>query len=985
MKLFKKLAILTTAFLLSLGLGVAAACSTTQNSSSDDLSSSTDTATPDNSGTGSDTGSDTGNSGEQNPDEYVYRVKVRNAGGYGFKNVTVNLLDGEEIVATATTHDTGYAYFSDIEVGNYSVQVENQPNGYAAQENAHTISLAGTDVDFIITPTGLLDGEAPKGTLYRLGDVVYDFTATTVDGESFTLSQILEEKQLVVINFWATWCGPCKAEFPAMSNALVEYDSLVDCIAVSTTDSKNQITSDSIYTSNKHAINFGAAGAGDLQNLFGAGAVVPQTIMIDRYGVVVFSHSGSMTEKRDWTTRFDKFLGDDYEPYIWASSEIVDGGDVGGEEENRVEPNVSAPKFEHIYEYFNASNDFTFRWQEKGVMEGDEKYDKYNWPWLPDEENEIVNTGEADEEGNPITETINHKFIRPSNRYIHGSYAILYVDYTPTTAGDTLTFDYKLGTEKTDILYVIIDGVVVKQLSGDKMRWQTCYAYVFEEYEVGKSHEIALVYNKDSETTVNEDTVQLSNLRIINRNEIPTDAGENAHVFLNAARGLAEGEAAKKSQFLYYVDVALNETDGYYHVDTNGNGIGEDNEPILFANLLGKTPWHSAISAWLLAYNNYFIIEGANFAPVIEDFAWEANQPTDMYGYTPVTQELREILELMTEYATFPEGYPKNWSGKHHENEWLELCGYYQHYGEEPYADPMKGITFNAAIELQESTEDEKIANDIHIPYSINPRGFKYKFTATQSGVYRIYSNGETDPYVFVFNENLEFFAEFNDKLFINSWVEDGVEKYDFNFDFYMEMQAGETWYFLCANYNPEDLTDYELFIEYAGTEYSHLASAASYWSQNLTTGLLFVGDAIDYAYSDPTQGGDGYYHKVNADGSLGSIIYLSMNLPTYLYNSAIHNVLESWKLRDADGNWIVGEWEGNEAERPFYFNGVDYTATLYRYWLQAMQNEGELNGFVAVDKPLLDILQNFKEPNDPENTWLLMCYYVETIVSKHA
>ena len=216
MKLFKKLAILTTALLLSLGLGIAAtACDNGENN-----------------GVINGTGGSTTDGSDTSPTEYVYRVKVRNAGGYGFKNVTVKLMDGENVVATATTHGTGYAYFSDVPVGNYSIVADGYPNGYSAQTDAHTIALAGTDADLVITPNGLLQGEAPKGTSYQLGDVVYDFTLTTVDGEKLTLSQVLEEKQLLVVNFWATWCGPCRSEFPAMSNATMQYADIVDCLAV---------------------------------------------------------------------------------------------------------------------------------------------------------------------------------------------------------------------------------------------------------------------------------------------------------------------------------------------------------------------------------------------------------------------------------------------------------------------------------------------------------------------------------------------------------------------------------------------------------------------------------------------------------------------------------------------------------------------------------------------------------------------------------
>ena len=55
----------------------------------------------------------------------------------------------------------------------------------------------------------------------QAGFLAPDFTLETLDGESITLSEL--RGQVVLVNFWATWCPPCKAEMPAFEQAYQDY------------------------------------------------------------------------------------------------------------------------------------------------------------------------------------------------------------------------------------------------------------------------------------------------------------------------------------------------------------------------------------------------------------------------------------------------------------------------------------------------------------------------------------------------------------------------------------------------------------------------------------------------------------------------------------------------------------------------------------------------------------------------------------------
>ncbi|MCA9219743.1 MAG: TlpA family protein disulfide reductase, partial [Planctomycetales bacterium] len=64
-------------------------------------------------------------------------------------------------------------------------------------------------------------------------------TGTTMSGEPLDTASL--EGKVVLVDFWATWCGPCRAEFPNMKEAYAKYkDKGFEIIGVNLDDTKQQ-------------------------------------------------------------------------------------------------------------------------------------------------------------------------------------------------------------------------------------------------------------------------------------------------------------------------------------------------------------------------------------------------------------------------------------------------------------------------------------------------------------------------------------------------------------------------------------------------------------------------------------------------------------------------------------------------------------------------------------------------------------------------
>ena len=130
------------------------------------------------------------------------------------------------------------------------------------------------------------EGSTPQGEIQapQKGFSAPDFTLQTFEGESFNLSDL--RGKAILVNFWASWCPPCRSEMPAMQRVYEDFqdqDFLV--LAVNSTHQDN--LGDAITFAQYHKLDFpilldqdGSAGRSyDVRSL-------PTSFFIDPDGII---------------------------------------------------------------------------------------------------------------------------------------------------------------------------------------------------------------------------------------------------------------------------------------------------------------------------------------------------------------------------------------------------------------------------------------------------------------------------------------------------------------------------------------------------------------------------------------------------------------------------------------------------------------------------------------------------------------------------
>lgn len=118
-----------------------------------------------------------------------------------------------------------------------------------------------------------------------------DFTLNRMDGTQFSVSDVLGKK-IIVIDFWATWCKPCKKLLKKLDELGKEFKDEIAILAISTDESSSFARIESFIKSRGYNFNVLLDPDSSVSGIFNPAGTIPYTMIIDLNKKIIFTHTG---------------------------------------------------------------------------------------------------------------------------------------------------------------------------------------------------------------------------------------------------------------------------------------------------------------------------------------------------------------------------------------------------------------------------------------------------------------------------------------------------------------------------------------------------------------------------------------------------------------------------------------------------------------------------------------------------------------------
>ncbi len=138
---------------------------------------------------------------------------------------------------------------------------------------------------FVLASAAPISMSAPPPSV-KVGKPAPDFTLTLVDGSRVTLDDL--RGNVIVLNFWATWCVPCRTELPTLDSFYgLTKDRGLRAFAVTTEGSVPLYKLKALFAAMK------MPAVRSVRGPYGTIKAVPTNIVIDRNGIVRYAKAGA--------------------------------------------------------------------------------------------------------------------------------------------------------------------------------------------------------------------------------------------------------------------------------------------------------------------------------------------------------------------------------------------------------------------------------------------------------------------------------------------------------------------------------------------------------------------------------------------------------------------------------------------------------------------------------------------------------------------
>jgi thiol-disulfide isomerase/thioredoxin len=144
----------------------------------------------------------------------------------------------------------------------------------------------------LLVACGASSARSPQGgnviRFVRNPDAAPEFKLDALDGQPLSLATA--RGKVVLLNFWATWCGPCRAEIPDLISLQQKYKDQLQIIGLTVDDDDASVIKQVVDETH---INYPVAMASpEVRLQYGGVAALPTSFVLDAQGRVVQKHEG---------------------------------------------------------------------------------------------------------------------------------------------------------------------------------------------------------------------------------------------------------------------------------------------------------------------------------------------------------------------------------------------------------------------------------------------------------------------------------------------------------------------------------------------------------------------------------------------------------------------------------------------------------------------------------------------------------------------